>query len=62
MGLGLALTAQGIGAALSATYGGLFARYFNYSVAFMALAAAPCASLIRFILGKHFNTNFAKAL
>lgn len=49
LGLGFALTIQGIGAALSSTYGGLFAHHISYGAAFLALAAAPCAGLAVFI-------------
>lgn len=53
MGLGLVLTLQGIGAAFSNTYGGLFAHHISYGAAFYALAAAPCLGLILFALGAH---------
>ncbi len=49
MGLGLVLTIQGVGASLSSTYGGLFAHHVSYSVAFLALAAAPCLGLALFV-------------
>lgn len=45
LGLGLVMTLQGIGAALSSTWGGLFAHYASYGAAFLALAAAPCVAL-----------------
>lgn len=37
MGLGMVLTIQGIGAALSSTYGGLFAHHSSYDAAFFLL-------------------------
>ncbi len=49
LGLGFVLTIQGIGAAFSSTYGGLFASYISYSAAFLALAIAPCVGLAVFI-------------
>lgn len=51
LGLGFALTIQGVGAALSNTYGGLFAHHVSYSAAFLALGAAPCAGLLLFAAG-----------
>lgn len=48
LGLGFALTVQGVGAALSNTYGGLFAHHAGYGAAFLALGAAPCAGLLLF--------------
>ncbi len=44
-GLGLVLTIQGLGAALSNTYGGFVAHQAGYGAAFLALALAPCAGL-----------------
>lgn len=48
MGLGLVMTIQGVGAALSNTYGGLSAHLIGYSGAFLALGAAPVIGLILF--------------
>jgi len=39
MGLGFALTIQGIGAAFSSSYGGLFARHISYNAAFLYVGA-----------------------
>ena len=49
MGLGFVMTAQGIGAACSTTYAGLFARHLGYRSAFLALSAAACAALFLLI-------------
>lgn len=62
MGLGLVLTIQGVGASLSNTYGGLFAHHVSYSAAFLALAAAPCAGLILFIVAIRFLPVLAQTL
>lgn len=48
-GLGFAMTIQGIGAALSSSYGGLFAWRMGYGAAFFALALAPCLGLLLFM-------------
>lgn len=48
LGLGAVLTIQGIGAALSNTYGGFFAHTAGYNFAFLALALAPCFGLLLF--------------
>lgn len=45
LGLGMVMTLQGIGAAFSASWGGVVARYFGYHMAFLALAVAPCIAL-----------------
>ncbi|CAK7003337.1 MAG: putative MFS-type transporter [Desulfovibrio sp.] len=50
MGLGFVLTVQGVGAALSSSYGGLFAHHISYQVSFIALAAAPCFGLALFVM------------
>lgn len=62
MGLGLVLTIQGVGAALSNAYGGLFAQYASYSAAFIALAVAPCLGLAIFLLGVHNYPDLREAL
>lgn len=51
LGLGMVMTMQGIGAAFSTTWGGLFAQYAGYSAAFLALAAAPCVALLCLLRG-----------
>lgn len=53
LGLGLGLTIQGIGAALSKAWSGMVAHYFNYSNAFIALSAAPMAGLAIFLWSAH---------
>lgn len=48
MGLGVVLTIQGVGAALSSSYGGIFANHLSYQSAFFALALSPCIGLLWF--------------
>jgi len=50
MGFGFVLTIQGVGAAFSSSYGGLFARYIGYEAAFFALALAPCLGFLLFVV------------
>lgn len=51
LGLGMVMTMQGIGAALSSSWGGVVARYFGYHMAFPALAVAPCIALALVLIG-----------
>ena len=62
MGLGMVLTIQGIGAALSSTYGGLFAHHSSYDAAFFSLAAAPCLGLLLFLAGVRFLPTLRNAM
>lgn len=62
LGLGFALTIQGVGAALSNTYGGLFAHHVSYSAAFLALGAAPCAGLLLFAAGTRLMPKLKRAV
>lgn len=62
MGLGLVLTIQGVGAALSNAYGGLFAHHVSYGSAFFALAAAPCLGLVIFVATARFSPVLARAI
>ena len=50
MGFGFVLTFQGVGAAFSSSYGGLFARHLGYKAAFFALALAPCLGFLLFVV------------
>lgn len=52
LGLGFVLTIQSVGAALSSSYGGIFARQWGYSASFLALAAVPCLGLILFLAAR----------
>lgn len=61
LGLGFALTIQGVGAALSSTYGGLFAHHVGYGAAFLALGAAPCAGLLLFAAGARLLPELKRA-
>jgi MFS family permease len=61
MGLGFVLTIQGIGAAFSSSYGGLFARHLSYEAAFFMLALAPCLGLILFAVAAKVLPALAKA-
>ena len=61
LGLGFVLTIQGLGAAFSTTYGGLFAHYISYSAAFLALAVAPCMGLTVFALASRRYRSLADA-
>jgi predicted MFS family arabinose efflux permease len=62
MGLGFVLTAHSIGAALSSSYGGLFARHISYSAAFFMLALAPCLGLVLFAVAARALPSLAKAV
>ena len=62
LGLGFVLTIQALGASLSNAYGGLFAHHASYSVAFFALAAAPCAGLALLATGARRLPNLRRAL
>lgn len=48
MGLGMVLTIQGVGAALSSSLGGLMASLNGYHLAFFVLAVCPCLGLFLF--------------
>lgn len=61
LGLGFALTVQGVGAALSNTYGGLFAHHVSYGAAFLALGAAPCIGLLLFAAGTRLLPELKRA-
>ena len=61
MGLGFVLAVQGVGAALSSSYGGLFARHVSYSAAFFALALAPCVGFLLFITAARLSPLLADA-
>lgn len=58
-GSGFVLTIQGLGAAFSTTYGGLFAHYISYNAAFLALAVAPCMGLA-VLFSRAGGTAFAR--
>ena len=62
LGLGFVLTIQALGASFSNTYGGLFAHHVSYSVAFLALAAAPCAGLALLAAGARRLPALRRAL
>lgn len=62
MGLGMVLTIQGIGAALSNAYGGLFAHHASYDAAFFALATAPCLGFLLFLSGVRFLPRLRSAM
>ena len=61
MGLGFVLTSKGIGAALSSSYAGLFARHINYNAAFFMLALAPCLALVLFAIAARTSPSLTKA-
>lgn len=61
MGLGFVLTIQGIGAAFSSSYGGLFARYIDYGAAFFALAFAPCLGFLLFVVASRRLPHLSQA-
>lgn len=61
-GLGLILTIQGIGSALSTSYAGIVAKYINYSAAFLALSLAPCLGLLLFLIAKKKFSSLKNAL
>lgn len=51
VGLGLVMTAQGIGAALSTTLAGLVAQYAGYPAAFLTLGAVALVAASAYLLG-----------
>ena len=62
LGLGMVMTLQGIGAAFSATWGGVVADLDGYSMAFLALAVAPCVALLLLLAGIRFLPRLRDAL
>lgn len=60
MGLGVVMTLQGIGAALSSTVGGLFAYHAGYSAAFLALTGSACLALVLFAGARRWLPQFGK--
>ena len=62
LGLGMVMTLQGIGAAFSASWGGVVAHYFGYHMAFLALAVAPCIALALLLLGLRRLPRLREAL
>lgn len=58
-GMGMIMTMQAAGAALSTSYAGLLAAYFNYSAAFTGLAFMAFAALFVFIFSLKFVKGFA---
>lgn len=60
LGLGLVLTLKEIGASLSSSYGGIFAYYFSYNIAFVALAIAPCIGLAIYLVALAKFRDLAK--
>ncbi len=55
-GLGVVMTLQGVGAALSTTVGGIVAERFGYPAAFLALGAIAAAALALWVLARPFMT------
>lgn len=51
LGLGLAMTAQGIGASLSTLLGGLVVQQFGYSSAFLVLGAVALLAAGAYVIG-----------
>lgn len=51
VGLGVVLTMQGIGAAVSSTVAGLVAEHFGYEAAFLALGAIAALALLVWVVG-----------
>jgi len=51
-GLGVVMTLQGVGAALSTTVGGIVAERFGYPAAFLALGAIAVAALALWVLAR----------
>jgi MFS family permease len=51
-GLGVVMTLQGVGAALSTTVGGIVAERFGYPAAFLALGAIAAAALALWVLAR----------
>ena len=62
LGLGMVMTLQGIGAAFSSTWGGVVAGRYGYSMAFLALAVAPCVALLLLLAGIRFLPRLRDAL
>lgn len=62
LGLGMVMTLQGIGAAFSATWGGVVAGHFGYGMAFLALAVAPCIALVLVLAGLRRLPRLREAL
>lgn len=62
LGLGMVMTMQGIGAAFSATWGGLVAATYGYNMAFLALTGAPCVALLLLLVGTRFLPRLRAAL
>ena len=58
-GMGILMTMQAAGAALSTTYAGILAARFNYSAAFVGLAFMAFAALFVFIFSYKFVKGFA---
>lgn len=58
-GMGILMTMQAAGAALSTTYAGILAARFNYSAAFIGLAFMAFAALFVFIFSYKFVKGFA---
>ncbi|WP_347557866.1 MFS transporter [Robbsia sp. KACC 23696] len=58
VGLGVVMTVQGVGAALSPALGGLLAQHFGYATAFLVLGAVSTGSLALWLL---FGTTLKKA-
>ena len=62
MGLGIVMTLQGIGAALSSTVGGLFAYHAGYGAAFLALTVSACCALALFLAAGRWLPPFGTEL
>ena len=58
-GMGILMTMQAAGGALSTTYAGILAARFNYSAAFIGLAFMAFAALFVFIFSYKFVKGFA---
>ncbi len=61
-GLGFILAVQGLGAALSNGYGGLFAGRFGYGQAFFMLALAPLVGLALFLAAAKLSPHLSDAV
>lgn len=62
LGLGMVMTLQGVGAAFSATWGGVVASEYGYGMAFLALAVAPCIALALMLAGLRRLPRLREAL
>lgn len=62
LGLGMVMTLQGVGAAFSATWGGVVASEYGYGMAFLALAVAPCIALGLMLAGLRRLPRLREAL